>query len=224
MVMSRTRKSASPARCILVLVRHAHTDMAGRFCGHIDPPLSAQGRAQLSDLNRRLRGFSVDRIFSSDLERARQTAESVAQRRRLPVHSLVSLRELAFGSWEGLDWNQVVARNSAFAQQWLDLNPTLAAPEGEEFEDFRKRIHAAMDHIAMQVQNGCALVVTHAGVIRTFLQDRDLAQAGQGPGDFAKYDYTSCWEVWREAGQWRLPRENHQSITVSSDERRQVSD
>ncbi|MFZ0312344.1 MAG: histidine phosphatase family protein [Candidatus Korobacteraceae bacterium] len=222
--MSRSRKSASPARCTLVLVRHAHTGMAGRFCGHSNPPLSAQGRAQLSDLNRRLRAFSLDHVFSSDLERARQTAESVAQRRNLPVHALVSLRELAFGSWEGLDWEQVVARNSAFAQQWLDLSPSLAAPEGEEFEDFRKRIHAAMEQIANQVQNGCALVVTHAGVIRTFLQDHDLAQTSQGPGDFAQYDYTSCWEVWREAGQWCLPHRNHRYIAVSSDERRLMSD
>jgi len=196
--------------------------MAGLFCGHSDPPLSAQGLAQLSDLNRRLRGFSLSHIFSSDLERARQTAESVAHRRNLQVHSLVSLRELAFGSWEGLDWEQVVARNSAFAQQWLDLNPSLAAPEGEEFEDFRKRIHAAMEQIATQVKNGCAVVVTHAGVIRTFLQDHD--QAGQGPGDFAKFDYTSCWEVWREAGQWRLPHGDPCGITVSSDERRLISD
>ncbi|MGD0929218.1 MAG: histidine phosphatase family protein [Candidatus Korobacteraceae bacterium] len=222
--MSRARRSASSARCTLILVRHAHTDMAGLFCGHSDPPLSAQGLAQLSDLNRRLRGFSLSHIFSSDLQRARQTAESVAHRRNLQVHSLVSLRELAFGSWEGLDWEQVVARNSAFAQQWLDLNPSLAAPEGEEFEDFRKRIHAAMEQIATQVKNGCAVVVTHAGVIRTFLQDHDLVQAGQGPGDFAKFDYTSCWEVWREAGQWRLPHGDPCGITVSSDERRLISD
>jgi alpha-ribazole phosphatase/probable phosphoglycerate mutase len=222
--MSRSRKSALRSRSTLVLVRHAHTAMAGRFCGHSDPPLSAQGLAQLPGLNRRLRTFSLAGIFSSDLKRARQTAESIARRRNLQVHSLVSLRELAFGSWEGLDWEQVVQRDSAYAQQWLDLNPALAAPEGEDFEDFRNRIHAAMEQIAAQVQNGCALVVTHAGVIRTFLQDNDLAQAGAGPGDFAKYDYTSCWEVWREAGQWRLPRENRRSVTLSSDDRRLVSD
>ncbi len=220
--MSRTVTGAPAARSTLILVRHAHTEMAGRFCGHSDPPLSAQGLAQLPDLDRRLSKVSPTHIFCSDLQRARQTAEPIAQRCHLQPSLLASLRELAFGSWEGLDWDQVMARDAVYAQRWLDLSPSLPAPGGESFEQFLNRIHRAMNTIADQVQDGCAVVVTHAGVIRTFLGD--LAQLRHSPADFSKCDYTSCWEVWREQWQWTLPNENHFSSGMSSDGRRQMSD
>ena len=120
----------SPSRSTIVLVRHAHTGMAGKFCGQIDPPLSAQGLAQLPDLNDRLGGQAFTHIFSSDLERARQTAESIASRHGLPVQLLRSLREIAFGSWEGLDWDQVVAQDPAYAQRWLDHYPVRPCSRG----------------------------------------------------------------------------------------------
>ncbi len=191
--MSRIGTQAPVARCTLILVRHAHTDLAGRFCGQIDPPLSAQGLAQLPDLNQRLSTHSLTHIFSSDLQRTLQTAEPIAQRTKLPIQRQSSLREFAFGTWEGLDWDQVMARDSDYAQRWLDLYPSIPAPGGEHFSDFRKRIQDAMNAIAAQVQDGCAAVVTHAGVIRTFLGD--LAGLRHAPSDFSEFGYTSCWEV-----------------------------
>jgi alpha-ribazole phosphatase/probable phosphoglycerate mutase len=220
--MSRSTTKAPPARSTLILVRHAHTNLAGRFCGHSDPPLSEQGLAQLADLNQRLKNVSPTHIFCSDLQRARQTAEPIAQRCQLQPNLLASLRELAFGSWEGLDWDQVMARDPVYAQRWLDLSPSIPAPGGESFEDFLSRIHGAMNAIATEVQDGCAVVVTHAGVIRTFLGD--LAQVRSSPLDFSKCDYTSCWEVWRKERQWSLPAVNHHGAGMSSDGRRQMSD
>ena len=67
------------SNCTLLLVRHAHNGMAGRFCGHTDPPLSHQGRQQS---RRNWRKSSAKRrlthIFSSDLLRARETATYIA--------------------------------------------------------------------------------------------------------------------------------------------------
>ena len=206
--MSRTSVTTPAARCTLILVRHAHTDMAGRFCGHSDPPLSAKGLAQLSDLNQRLRVDSLTHIFSSDLQRTRQTAESIAQRCNLQVQLLSSLREFAFGTWEGLDWDQVVALDPDYAQRWIDLYPSIPAPGGEHFQDFRQRIQDAMNAITAEVQGGSAVVVTHAGVIRTFLGD--LAGLQHSPADFSKFDYTSCWEVSCQAGKWSLPNGSSQ--------------
>jgi broad specificity phosphatase PhoE len=193
----------SSSRSTLILVRHAHTAMAGTFCGQIDPPLSAEGMAQLAELNEKLSAHSFTHIFSSDLERARKTAEAIAARRCLSVHLLRSLREIAFGSWEGLDWDQVVAQDPAHAQRWLDHYPSLSAPGGEGLEHFRKRIRDAMDAIANQVEGGCAVVVTHAGVIRTF--SGNLARHGS-TSDF-RCDYVSCWEIWREQQQWNTLQE-----------------
>jgi broad specificity phosphatase PhoE len=188
----------SSNRSTLILVRHAHTEMAGKFCGQIDPSLSPEGLAQLAELNEKLNGHSFTHIFSSDLERTRQTAEAIAKRHNLPIHFRRSLREVAFGSWEGLDWDQVVAQDPAYAQRWLDHYPSISAPEGEGLEHFRKRIYDAMDSIADQVQGGCAAVVTHAGVIRTF--SGNLARHGN-PTEFT-CDYVGCWKVSREDQQW----------------------
>jgi broad specificity phosphatase PhoE len=198
--MSDRKSSPRPT---LILVRHAHTDMAGRFCGQIDPPLSPEGLTQLPKLNQRLKGYSLTHIFSSDLLRARQTAGSIASRRNLPVHLLASLREIAFGSWEGLNWEQVTAQNPDYAQRWLDLYPSVPAAGGEEFEHFRERIRNAMNEIAVQTQGGCAAVVTHAGVIRTLTGN--LVRDGKA-GDFT-CDYGSCFEVCRDQERWSLLRE-----------------
>lgn len=200
--MSRSAPSKA-VRTTLVLVRHAHTGMAGTFCGMSDPPLSSHGRAQLAGLNERLKPYSITHIFSSDLQRSRQTAESIAQHRGLQVHCLESLRELAFGSWEGLDWDQIMARDSAYAQHWLDHYPSVPAPGGEDFSSFLTRIQQAMHSIVEHAAGGCSIVVTHAGVIRAFLNT--LAPLHDAPFDLTTCDYVSCWEISHEAGQWHLP-------------------
>ncbi|MGC2111212.1 MAG: histidine phosphatase family protein [Candidatus Korobacteraceae bacterium] len=200
--MSRTAKT-SGSRSTLILVRHARTAMAGTFCGTSDPPLSGEGVAQLPGLNDKLESYPITHIFSSGLQRARQTAESIAQPRGLQVQYLEFLHELAFGSWEGLDWDQVMARDPEYAQRWLDLHPSIPAPGGEDFADFSRRIQHAMAAIAAELENGCAAVVTHAGVIRTFLGD--VAGANGAVADLTACDYTSCWTTWREDGRWHLP-------------------
>lgn len=195
-----TRASHASALSRLLLVRHVHTLMAGKFCGHCDPPLSVQGRAELVELNRRLSDESFEFVFSSDLLRARETAESIAIGRNLIVQQRRDLRELAFGEWEGLYWDEIETRDPAYAKRWLEAYPSLAAPGGEAFETFRRRIEHAMNAIADDSPNGCAVVVTHAGVIRTFLQD--IAVARCAPLDSRAMTYGSCWEVWRQSNRW----------------------
>jgi len=183
---------------MIVLIRHAHTDMAGSFCGHSDPPLSARGLEQLEELKRAVSSYRFTHVFSSDLQRARQTADSLAGDCQNPVHTLASLREIAFGDWEGLTWEQITARDAAYAGRWLDAFPAgLPAPNGESFSDFSRRIDGAMNVIADEVQGGCAAVVTHAGVISTFL--KHVAGLESAP-EIPYCDYCSCWEVSRDAG------------------------
>ncbi len=195
----------SGPQATLVLVRHAHTAMAGRFCGISDPPLSVKGVAQLPGLKQRLKAYPITHIFSSDLQRARQTAEAIARHQRLQVEYFGLLHELAFGSWEGLDWEQVTARDPEYAQRWLDNYPSVPAPGGEYFEDFLERVHYAMSAIAAQIGSGCAVVVTHAGVIRTFLGS--IARAHGEAGEMSNCDYAEFQEVWCNQGQWTLPED-----------------
>ena len=199
----RNTGQASGSQATLLLVRHAHTAMAGRFCGVTDPPLSAKGVAQLGGLKQRLKAYPITHMFSSDLRRARQTAGAIAQHRRLQVEYFGLLHELAFGSWEGLDWEQVMARDPEYAQRWLDHYPSVPAPGGEYFQDFLERVHYAMSAIAAQVGSGCAVVVTHAGVIRTFLGS--IARPQGVASEMSNCDYAEFQEVWCNQGQWSLP-------------------
>src|ERR1700694_2280008 len=88
----------------LWLVRHGLTDwnMQQRFCGHRDIPLSAQGRAQALWTAEQLLKESISAIYTSDLVRARETAEIIA-RQRMPavqIRESVAWREIDFGEWE----------------------------------------------------------------------------------------------------------------------------
>lgn len=157
--------------CTILLVRHAHVEMAGRFCGSSDPPLSKLGRGQAEELAEKLVKCPLTSIFSSDLRRARETAQSIASSAGLCVEWLPALREMSFGVWEGLDWDEVSARDAAYAKRWMAEYPWLHAPGGEKFSDFRERVRCVLAEIAMRTAGGCAAVVTHGGVIRTLMLD-----------------------------------------------------
>jgi broad specificity phosphatase PhoE len=88
----------------LLLVRHGETDWnaEGRLQGHTDRPLSDLGRRQARQLAGELASEELDAIYSSDLARARETAEIVGERLGLPVVLDPDLREKDWGTWEGL--------------------------------------------------------------------------------------------------------------------------
>lgn len=88
----------------LILVRHGETDwnVEGRYQGHSDVPLNARGRAQAARLAEALRGSDIRAIYSSDLARARETAEALAHATRLAVQHDPRLREIDQGDWEGM--------------------------------------------------------------------------------------------------------------------------
>src|ERR1700754_4716032 len=102
----------------LILVRHVATDLAGRFCGQSDPAINALGRAQLDELLVLLRTWKVDSVYSSDLQRARQTAEAISAEFSVPLQMRRGLREISFGEWESLSWDEIEERDSDAARLW----------------------------------------------------------------------------------------------------------
>jgi len=190
------------ADCTILLVRHAHVAMAGRFCGSSDPSLSALGLSQLHKLAETLTHLPLTHIFSSDLRRAQQTANFIAVRAWLPVECLPELREMQFGEWEGLDWEQVCARDAAYAERWMAEYPRLSAPGGEHFEAFRTRVRAALAEVVTRTAGGCAAVVTHGGVVRTILLDVLALPESSLAG--LSSEYASCIELRLCDGHWRI--------------------
>jgi broad specificity phosphatase PhoE len=152
----------------LLLIRHAETDMAGRFCGHSDPELNERGRQQLTVLINALSENSIRRIYTSDLRRAQQTAEAIAKHLGAELHFRAGLREIYFGRWEGLSWNEIEMRDPSLAKIWADEYPNSSAPDGELFQLFQERVCKEIKFLLKEAANPIA-VVTHAGFIRVVL-------------------------------------------------------
>jgi broad specificity phosphatase PhoE len=137
----------------LLLVRHGETDWNAerRFQGHADVPLNARGREQAQRLADELRDTEVDAVYSSDLSRARETAEILGARLSVEIVLDRDLREIDVGSRQGLTWSE--------AQEVTDW-------DGESRGAHAERIFNALHRIAEQHRGGRVLVVTHGGSMR----------------------------------------------------------
>lgn len=192
--MRGSRAEREPV-CSMVLVRHAASKGGGGFVGQNDEPLSAAGRSQLKGLVRKLSRFRFHAAFSSDLERARATASEAVKQFDLELQLRPGLREMHFGRWQGLSWDQITKRHRRLASLWLKHFPLQPIPGAERFAHFKKRVKAELEHIVRTHQGRCVLVVTHAGVIRVALadalgmKDRNLFRLGQEPGAINVIDH-----------------------------------
>ena len=134
----------------LILVRHGETDWnrQHRFQGQIDVPLNATGLEQAERLARRLAGERADVLLSSDLGRARQTAQPLARAWGLPVMDEPGVREQAFGMLEGLDFPTIQREHPQLLAQWMRHRADFALPDGGESQGaFYRRVDAAVQRI-----------------------------------------------------------------------------
>ncbi len=143
--------------------------MAGRFCGHSDPELNDQGRMQVTALAQLLSAEQIDAVYSSDLRRASSTAQPIAATRAIPQVLRPALREINFGQWEGLRWEQIEQLDAEYARKWIARYPDLPAPSGESFQAFEARVLGEVHHL-IEENSGPIVVVTHGGVLRVILQ------------------------------------------------------
>jgi broad specificity phosphatase PhoE len=154
----------------VLFIRHAEIDMAGAFCGHSNPPINARGRKQIQQLVDELNDEEINCVFTSDLERAVSTADTLAETLRVPCIKRPNLREINFGSWEGLTWQQIQERDETYARRWTEAYPNLPAPGGESFANFQTRVIAEVTEILNTIDRHHGAVVTHGGVMRVVLQ------------------------------------------------------
>ena len=155
----------------IYLVRHGETDWnsGGKFQGHSDIPLSGKGREQAIRLAKRLKDVDIHGIYSSDLCRARETAEIVAKPHQLTVQTMTDLREINFGGWEGLTYQEITEKFGESYSCWCE-NPLMTRiPSGESLQDVVDRCSKAMQNLILQHPGETLLVVAHGGVIRTIV-------------------------------------------------------
>jgi probable phosphoglycerate mutase len=160
----------------ILLVRHGETDWnaARRIQGQTNSPLNERGRAQANALADELAGEPITAVYSSDLDRARETAEILAGRLGLPVVVDPALRERNFGSWEGKTVDELEARWPGAWARWRDGN------EGEgDVEDhlaLARRVRDAVHRLAAAHPGERILVVAHGGAMRVILMDAEGLQ------------------------------------------------
>ncbi len=158
--------------CNIWLIRHGITEhnRNGRIQGQLDVPLSDQGRRQVHELAKRLRPGMIQAIYSSDLSRAKETAEIIARAIKLEIEEFrPDLREICFGRWQGHTMAEVAELYPKEFAIWK-ADRTYAAPHGgESFAQMTARGWQAVQEIAASHPGQNVAVVTHGGLIKGLL-------------------------------------------------------
>ncbi|MGB9660567.1 MAG: alpha-ribazole phosphatase [Moorellaceae bacterium] len=155
----------------LYLIRHAETEWnnSGRYQGHIDIALSLQGRRQAALLRDRLREEKLVAVYTSDLKRARETAVIIAEPHGLPVVEVPDLRELNFGLWEGLTYQEIAACYTKDLEEWLAHPAVKQIPGGESFAQVQKRTSGVITKIIAEHPGEKVAIVSHGGTLLTMV-------------------------------------------------------
>jgi probable phosphoglycerate mutase len=154
-----------PEATKICLIRHGETDWNAelRIQGHRDLPLNATGLAQARSLAGRLAERRFAAIYSSDLERARQTAQPLAMAQELPVRIEAALRERNFGCCEGRTREEIRAADATVAKMLADRRPDDIIPGGESLRQHLDRVIACLSRLACRHAGQDIAVVTHGG-------------------------------------------------------------
>jgi len=154
----------------IVLWRHGQTDwnLANRFQGHSDIPLNQTGVEQARRAAPLLFGLRPSKIIASDLIRAKQTAEELANLSKLPIHIDPGLRETNGGKWEGRTGAENRADDYEKFVNWLDGNDEPAGDFGERRSEIALRAVTAIEK-ALDQETETLVVVTHGGTARIII-------------------------------------------------------
>lgn len=148
-------------------VRHAPTN-AKAFVGWRDVPADLSDRAQIDRLRLHLPPSSL--VVSSDLERARATADALCSPRHRRLPDDPHIREMNFGIWDGLHFEQVARRDPVLSRRYWEEPGDIEAPAGESWSAASDRVHAAVRRLNARHPDAEIIAVAHFGVILTQLQ------------------------------------------------------
>ena len=153
----------------LLLLRHGQStwNAEARWQGWADPPLSELGEVQAEQAAGHLRALELTAVASSDLVRARRTAEILAEACGLgPVVVHRGLRERNVGAWSGLTFEEIDAGWPGLLALYRSGSYT-RPPGGEDSESLVARTAAALGEVAEQLRGESVLTISHGGVIRS---------------------------------------------------------
>ncbi len=183
----------------IFLVRHGVTEFnqKRRIQGQKDIPLAPEGRIQARETGSYLQSLGLKKIYSSDLSRARETAQIIAEPIGFTPVEVLGLREINMGRWEGLSWEEVGEKFPEEQKAWVE-NPLDNGPSGgENIKQAADRFEKTIFSITEPGKNGSPiLIVSHGLVIATLV----ASMRGKSPAfwrDFSP-DNASITELRRE--------------------------
>lgn len=155
----------------LLLLRHAEVEEKYHrtFGGRIDMALSARGIEQAETLARYLRRSRLDAIYTSPMKRAQQTTSALARDRTVSPVACEDLREVDFGAWTGLRWEEVTGRFNVSPYCWLAKLEEAAIPGAESALRLRERVEPCLRQLLAENPARSVAIVCHGGVIRMML-------------------------------------------------------
>ncbi|MCB9501307.1 MAG: histidine phosphatase family protein [Deferribacteres bacterium] len=151
----------------VLIIRHGQTEWnaVDRFQGHLDTNLSELGKKQAEAVAKRVKDFPITAIYSSDLKRARQTAQPIANKFNLSVQLDKDLRERHMGIFQGLTFAEIKEKHPDDYQKFMTWDPDYIIPQGESSRQKYDRSIACFTAIADRHPGEQILIVSHGGTI-----------------------------------------------------------
>lgn len=156
----------------LVVIRHAETEwnIQNKFQGHLDSKLTLPGIKQAEAIADTLKGEAYDVIYSSDLERAKQTAEIIARSLNLKVYTEKDLREINLGVMQGLKKDEFIVKYPEVISKY-HADPEYVIPGGESKLQLYNRATGILEKIIRKHKGHNILLVAHGGVLDCIIRN-----------------------------------------------------
>ncbi len=150
----------------IFLLRHGRTGFSRKYIGSSDVPLSKEGEEQIVDLKKKPFFPHVESTLCSPLLRCRRSYELLNLDTQVQFDD--NLREVDFGRWEKMDFDEIASQDPDLVDQWAASPESFTFPEGESLVHFVTRVKKVHRDIS---QRDCdnLLVISHGGVIRLLL-------------------------------------------------------
>ncbi len=155
----------------LLLVRHGQTawNVEHRFQGQADIPLNPTGHKQAAALAQRLQHEAIQAIITSNLQRAQATAQAIASALKLRPQPEPRLRELSFGTWEGLTYGAIQQQAPTTLLAWRKDPLSVPPPEGETLTQMINRVRDIWKELKTTYSGQTVVLVAHGGPLRLLL-------------------------------------------------------
>ncbi len=152
---------------LFYLIRHGENDLVGHGIAGRSPGihLNATGRAQAENLAQHLSRFPVHQLFSSPMERARETAEPLARALRQPVQICEALNEIDFGDWTGKTFAELEQQPAW--RQWNTLRSLSRIPNGESLLEVQARVAGEIERLRRRFPDQNLALFSHGDPLRS---------------------------------------------------------